>query len=897
MIEDEELRTLYKVSSEEHIQQLEAGILHLEKNPEDTSSLEDLMREAHSLKGDSRMLGVDDVEVVSHRLEDIFGSLLKKETEINADLSDRIYSSLDAIRKLVHQAVTDEPSNINPHRVVAQLNGEEITDSPVADESSQTTETSIQEPLSQTSQSTPDDYCQIIQSHLEQLKQNPDHPETIDLITETLAQLQQDCENLGIAKIEALFQQIKYILADSQPITPDQCDRISYGVEKLTQIAMATINQQPHNIDIFHTLAHLMGAMSPPSVREEAKKQPPETPIAVAAHNGKAPLVEPSEAKLEPLKVKGKSPVTPSQTTLNKAETADTPTAKIGEPYRIDTIRVQTRHLDALMTQTGELTVTKIRIAHTATALEELSAVWEEWKNNRKQKHNLNGASELETDEERLEKLINNLRNTAQENSTRLELIAGELEEKVRTLRLLPLSTVFQLFPRMVRDLARAEAKEVELILEGGDTAADKHILEEIKDPLMHLVRNAIDHGIESPGERERLGKPRCAKIWLKGYQTASNILIEVADDGKGLDLDKIKATAIQKGLYRPEELAVMTPGQIQSLIFAPGFSTRKFITEVSGRGVGLDVVHTNVERLKGNITIESVPGQGCVFRIQLGTTLATANVLLVEIQGITHAIPIEFVETTLLVSEKDIFTIEGRETIALDGQAISVTKLADLLEFSHSVGQRDEHHAFPCILLNLGDERFGLLVDRLLDTQDVVIKPQSHLLKRVRNVTGATILGTGEVCMILNPQDLLKTVQKKTNSVAAIKSNSAVQSRHTILLAEDSIATRTQEKRILEAAGYEVVTAVDGLDGFNKLKTRNFDAVISDIQMPNLDGLSFTQKIRQLPEYNELPIILVTSLASDEDKRRGAEAGANAYITKDRFNQDVLVETLKRLV
>jgi two-component system, chemotaxis family, sensor kinase CheA len=312
-----------------------------------------------------------------------------------------------------------------------------------------------------------------------------------------------------------------------------------------------------------------MGASSPPTPPQEAKEQqtPPleESPIPVATHNGKTTPIEPIEAKLEPIKPNGKSPITPSQTTLNKAETADPQTAKIGEPYRIDTIRVQTRHLDALMTQTGELTVTKIRIAHTATALEELSTVWEEWKNNRKQKYGLNGSSELETDEEKLEKLINNLRNTAQENSTRLELIAGELEEKVRTLRLLPLSTVFQLFPRMVRDLARAEAKEVELILEGGDTAADKHILEEIKDPLMHLVRNAIDHGIESPAEREKLGKPRCAKIWLRGYQTASNILIEVADDGKGLDLDKIKATAIQKGLYRPEELAVMTPGQIQS--------------------------------------------------------------------------------------------------------------------------------------------------------------------------------------------------------------------------------------------------------------------------------------------------------------------------------------------
>jgi len=605
------------------------------------------------------------------------------------------------------------------------------------------------------------------------------------------------------------------------------------------------------------------------------------------------------------------------------------------------------------MTQTGELTVTKIRIAHRLNEIEDLVSLWEEWSRdafvNRFVVHDLENnlnrySSEKGTigqlqnyyhrSTERLEQLgslINQLRNTFSEDIARLDIISDELEDGIRTLRLLPLSTIFNLFPRMVRDLARQQRKEIELVISGGETRADKRILEEMKDPLMHILRNAIDHGIETPEERRKSGKPAIAKIELRGYQTATHIVLEVCDDGWGLDIEKIKQTALKRGICQPEELLGMTPQQIHSLIFAPGFTTRTVVTEVSGRGVGMDVVRTNVERLKGIIQVESSPRKGSVFRIQLGTTLATAHVLIVSVQGISYAIPVEFVQMTKLVQVNEIFAIEGRETIVFEDQPISVAQLADLLEIRWTSSQFEPEStisqesksrfslspsliqknpssptmdvASPCIILKVGEEKLGLFVDALVDEQDVVLKPQSQLLKRVRNVAGATILGTGEVCIILSPQDLIKSIRKQAGVISSpivrsalkVQDNSSV--KPVILLVEDSITTRTQEKRILEAAGYEVVTAVDGLDGFNKLGTRSFDAVVSDIQMPNLDGLSLVTKIRQNRDYSELPIILVTSLASDEDKRKGAEVGANAYITKASFNQEVLIETLKRLV
>ncbi|MBM0744616.1 hybrid sensor histidine kinase/response regulator [Phormidium sp. CLA17] len=780
-IDDDELREVFKVTGEEHLQQIEANLLHLEKYPDDSATLENLLREIHSLKGDANMLGIKEVGTLAHQFEDLLGTVKRGDTPFSAELSDRLCHGLDAIRQLVQEAVTGTAAGVNLLSVMAYLMGA---------------------PKEQ----------------------------------------EQAIENGSNGK---------------------NAEEPTGAIELETAVDAATINGSNGHRD---TLAQNLEAIP---------------------YQFSSPAYAPALPQ----------PHLPT--------------------YRIDTIRVETAKLDTLMTQAGELTVTKTRINRRLVDIEALLSVWEDWSrdtfNHRTAFRDLErGAgsrqftqtqSYYQRHQQRLEQvgqMLKQLQQASYEDSSRLESVATDLEEDIRSLCLLPLSSLFQQFSRMVRDLARQQGKAIELVIEGGDTRADKRILEEMKDPLMHLLRNAIDHGIESPAEREHLGKPRTATIALRGYQTATNIVIEVADDGRGLMLDTIKHTALQRGICRAEDLAKMSDRQIQALIFAPGFSTRSLITEVSGRGVGLDVVKTNVDRLKGTIQVESNHNIGSTFQIQLRTTLATAHVLLVVVDGITYAIPVEFVETSLLVQPDEIFTIEGRNAIRLDQQPVSIVKLAHLLElkhFSSTPPQSTPAHSFPCIILKIGEERLGLLIDALLDEQDVVLKPQSKLLQRVRNVFGATILGTGEVCMVLNPQDLIKSVQKSTSVAPAHSAVPTTTIKQVVLLVEDSIAIRTQEKRILESAGYEIVTAVDGLDALSKLPTRTFDAIVSDVQMPNLDGLALTTKVRQHREYSELPIILVTSLASDEDKRRGAEAGANAYIPKGSFDQTVLIETLKRLV
>lgn len=822
MIEDDELRDIFKVTSEEHLQNLDNGLLHLEKCPDDREVLEALMREAHSLKGDANMLGVKDIGALAHQLEHILSQLQMQKMVFSQELGDRLADGITAIRKLVHEAVTGESMAVDAFRVLAMLMG-----------GSRVPEAATPDPLGEPLQ-TPSET----------------HPN-------------------GAAP-------------EPGPPLREEEGVIAFGVSPDVAEVSSDVTRPASGPVIADVAPGVLPAIATVTVT------PSSSPPGIAASDGFGYPDKSSEAKQS--------------------------NGYASDHYRIETIRVKTHRLDTLMTQVGELTVTKIRIAHRLAEIEAITKLWEEWSRDQ-----LNHRSTVpiaakgrspnptrgmppEARLEQLGQLINGLRSAFSEDINRLAQISDHLEDDIRTLRLLPLSTLFNIFPRMVRDLARQEGKQVELRIEGGDTPADKRILEDMKDPLMHLLRNSIDHGIESPSDRQRLNKPETATITLRSYQTPTHIVIEIQDDGRGLDHQRIQQTALKRGICRAEELATMTSNQIEALIFTPGFSTAPLVTEVSGRGVGLDVVQTNVEKLKGTIQVESHPGQGCLFRIQIGVTLATAHVLIVAVENTPYAIPVEFVDTTYLVRPEEIFTLEGRETILHRDQPISVVQLADLLELPAgfklpSATPVNESQQLICVILQVGRHRFGVFVDDLVDEQDVVIKSPTGLLKRVRNVSGATILGTGEVCIVLNSQDLMKSIQRRAVSLPAHVESEDGSKKQTILLVEDSIATRTQEKRMLESAGYEVVTAIDGNDGFNKLQSQTFDAVISDVQMPNLDGLQLTAKVRQLHQYDEIPIVLITSLASDEDKRRGAEAGANAYITKDTLNQQLLVDTLQRLI
>jgi two-component system chemotaxis sensor kinase CheA len=700
---------------------------------------------------------------------------------------------------------------------------------------------------------------------------------------------------LGLSKIEIASHGLETILNTARkgetPLTPDVIERMNVMLGDLRKLVQEALTGERVGTNAADLLDEQQAAV---------------LPAPIGGGEGRGDIDAASLLNVphpNPLPPTGEGVQAMSGAILGKAA----PTAS--EPFRIETVRVETRKLDDLLTLVGELSVIEGRAQHRLLLMDALLEQWAILERSRRKFQSMLRGTETETKASKelrqalhaegevlaqLGSRIKEARDAFYEDGARLEITVNTLEDRVHAARLLPLSTVFTLFPRMVRDLAKQQGKEVELVIEGGEISVDKRILEEMKDPLMHLLRNALDHGVEPPAERERQGKPRVGTVRLRAVREGNGMLLEVRDDGRGLDLEAIRQVALQRGLHDEATLAAMPPSQLQQLIFIPGFSTSTFVTELSGRGVGLDVVRVNVERLKGDIRIESVLHQGMVTRVRLPLSMATTRLLLASVGDRLYGLPIEFVHTSRRVREEDIFTLEGRPAIELDGQPVIAPRLADLL----ALPAGNQGSETVCIVIQVGEERLGLRVDELLAEEEVVSKPLGAPLTRVRNVAGLTILGSGEICAVLNPVDLLRSAHKLAATPSETKPlRVAAAAKACILLVEDSALVRAMEKRILEDAGYEVVAAVDGVDALNALGRRPFAAVVSDIIMPNMDGLTLTTRIRQEPRYKDLPVILVTSLVSDEDKRRGLEVGANAYIPKPSFDQRVLLETLKRLI
>jgi two-component system chemotaxis sensor kinase CheA len=479
-------------------------------------------------------------------------------------------------------------------------------------------------------------------------------------------------------------------------------------------------------------------------------------------------------------------------------------------------------------------------------------------------------------------------------------LVGRAIEDDVMSVRLMPAGSIFGPFERMVRDLTRQNGKDVHLVLEGGETEVDRKIVEQIRDPLMHMLRNAVDHGIEPAETREDKGKPRTGTIRVAASQRGSAVEIEVSDDGVGLDASRLRRSAVQKGLLSEDQTAALDDRSAINLIFQPGFSTSPAVTETSGRGVGMDVVREHVERLNGHVEVSSTPGRGTRFTLHVPLTLATSRAILVEQGGQPFAIPSGTVERTARARERQLVSLEGRRAVVIEGLPVPVVDLAQVLEQASTVqSSRDADDWRPLFVLRQGDRRFAFLVEHLVGEQEIVIKSLGWPLRRVRNVSGATILGTGHAVVILNPADLLQTASR-IHSTTAARVAPATQPdapRWRVLVVDDSLTTRTLERSLLEAAGYQVSVATDGLDALSRLRAEPIDLVVSDVDMPRLDGFGLTAELRRDAGLRNVPVILVTSLDDRDHREQGVAAGADAYIVKSSFDQAELLETIRRLL
>ncbi|MGN8459752.1 chemotaxis histidine kinase/response regulator CheAY2 [Helicobacter pylori] len=578
------------------------------------------------------------------------------------------------------------------------------------------------------------------------------------------------------------------------------------------------------------------------------------------------PKQEVAPAKETP---KTETPKAPKAETKTKAK-ADTEENKAPSIGVEQTVRVDVRRLDHLMNLIGELVLGKNRLIRIYSDVEE----------------RYDGEKFLEE----LNQVVSSI-----------SAVTTDLQLAVMKTRMQPVGKVFNKFPRMVRDLSRELGKSIELIIEGEETELDKSIVEEIGDPLIHIIRNSCDHGIEPLEERRRFNKPETGKVQLSAYNEGNHIVIKISDDGKGLDPVMLKEKAIEKGVISERDAESMSDREAFNLIFKPGFSTAKVVSNVSGRGVGMDVVKTNIEKLNGIIEIDSEVGVGTTQKLKIPLTLAIIQALLVGVQEEYYAIPLSSVLETVRISQDEIYTVDGKSVLRLRDEVLSLVRLSDIFKVDAILESNSDVYV---VIIGLADQKIGVIVDYLIGQEEVVIKSLGYYLKNTRGIAGATVRGDGKITLIVDVgamMDMAKSI--KVNITTLMNESESTKSKNSpsdyiVLAIDDSSTDRAIIRKCLKPLGITLLEATNGLEGLEMLKNgdKTPDAILVDIEMPKMDGYTFASEVRKYNKFKNLPLIAVTSRVTKTDRMRGVESGMTEYITKP-YSGEYLTTVVKRSI
>lgn len=566
---------------------------------------------------------------------------------------------------------------------------------------------------------------------------------------------------------------------------------------------------------------------------------------------------------------KTETPKAPKTETKTKAK-ADTEENKAPSIGVEQTVRVDVRRLDHLMNLIGELVLGKNRLIRIYGDVEE----------------RYDGEKFLEE----LNQVVSSI-----------SAVTTDLQLAVMKTRMQPVGKVFNKFPRMVRDLSRELGKSIELIIEGEETELDKSIVEEIGDPLIHIIRNSCDHGIEPLEERRRLNKPETGKVQLSAYNEGNHIVIKISDDGKGLDPVMLKEKAVEKGVISERDAEGMSDREAFNLIFKPGFSTAKVVSNVSGRGVGMDVVKTNIEKLNGIIEIDSEVGVGTTQKLKIPLTLAIIQALLVGVQEEYYAIPLSSVLETVRISQDEIYTVDGKSVLRLRDEVLSLVRLSDIFKVDAILESNSDVYV---VIIGLADQKIGVIVDYLIGQEEVVIKSLGYYLKNTRGIAGATVRGDGKITLIVDVgamMDMAKSI--KVNITTLMNESENTKSKNSpsdyiVLAIDDSSTDRAIIRKCLKPLGITLLEASNGLEGLEMLKNgdKTPDAILVDIEMPKMDGYTFASEVRKYNKFKNLPLIAVTSRVTKTDRMRGVESGMTEYITKP-YSGEYLTTVVKRSI
>ncbi len=935
-------------------------LVDLERNPDSSELINEIFRAAHTLKGNARLLNLKEVSNVAHEMETIFGELRSGSLRLESNMTDLLFEALDVLQGCVDRAARNETTLVDTTTIINRLKGlwqppeAAAVEAPTPPAPVITIPHPVGEPTTNPTMLArfrDEANAQLlrISQRLVDLERSTDQKEQIRDTLRDAHTLKGNASLLGFVSVKNVAHELEEIFTavrDKGFVLKAEMLDVLYEALEYLQTAIA---QPPTHEDTSALQAHLQALIAPA-----------ETAITTVV----------SSNQVNP----------PSQ-----------PTASSSSRVQGTTLQVDVSKLDDLMNITGELVLTKMEADST---LNNLRAVLELLRTRQRVSNPIRtlitttdrDPSELTTlyetrdtliavnkIDQRIEILLRGTFKEFEEHTNHLQNTVDELESNVLSIRMLPIGTLFDEFRPLVRNLSRElERKNPDLVLTGNEIELDKKVLEGIRDPLVHLVRNGLDHGIEPPEIRASVGKSEEGRLVMAASQEGGYVYIRISDDGAGINLEKLRLRAVEKGFMTETKARNATENELLNLIYEPGFSTTPIITYNSGRGVGMDVVKKNIERLGGQVSVSSQLGKGTTFTLKVPLTIATSRALLVKVDTQIYAIPAPNIEAMLYLTPNEIGVLAGRDVVLHRGNLVPLVKLADLLgknkNLDHPLfrwqtlnsernglalasmglavkisgngvatngngnhadgppsldmypgltladpaaqariqqmqaGDRNRNvtrfifERMPGVIVGSGDRRFCLLVDSLEDEIEVVVKSLSHILK-VPNVSSATILGDGRVVMILDVPNLVSAAREMLGRTGIRRKLSDKPVKKRILVVDDSITTRELEKSILEASGYHVDTADDGtlaLDVLNRDST--YDLVISDIEMPFMNGFELTSRIKSSAALKHLPVIIVSSLNSEENKRKGIDAGAQAYITKGDFNQNNLLDTIEYL-
>jgi two-component system, chemotaxis family, sensor kinase CheA len=714
--------------------------------------------------------------------------------------------------------------------------------------------------------------------------------------------------------IETMFREVHSLKGAARSVDQKEIESICYPMESLfSSLKHNEITLSPTSFNILYKaverLSNLISAGG--SVQSSADRQIQKELISQLKETAEGSSFN-SASTDEPTSIAEIESNDTQITSYLKAE-AISDILKSQTPLTMEVVRMPISKLDPLLLQAEEMIQTKIVADQRIKELKEIDAGIAGWRTYlldwRRHWSATNTASLndwFEVNETYLNKLDSQLTDftrSMERDQYNLNRMVNDHLGEMKQVLMLPVSSIVESFPGMVRKISKGQNKEIEFIIQGADLEIDKRILEEFKDPLIHLIRNSIDHGIEKSQERILRNKPSHGTIILAFNARESGIVeITVSDDGRGIDKEDVLKAAIKTGNLSREAAEKLDPDEILSLIYQSGVTTSSIITDISGRGLGLSIVREKVEKLNGKIFMETEVNNGTSFHILLPMTLATFRGILVRMDEFMFILPTMNVERVMKVDKEEIKTVENHETIRIDDRILSVVDLGVVLglaEHKHrEESELDNSNHILIVVLVSGEHHIAFKVDDVIDEHQVLVKGLGKLLKRVRNISGATILGSGKVVPVLHIVDLMKSAlisaEKFKGQIYVEETDEKIKK---ILIAEDSITARTLLKNILETAGYQVFTAVDGTDAFTRAHSDEFDLIISDIDMPRMNGFELTTKIRNDKKLSQVPVVLVTALESREDREHGIEVGADAYIIKSNFDQTNLLEIIKKLI